>query len=257
MNSERTIPVLVWHKVSPRGEPGITVVSPERFRRQLAALRAAGAGPITLEEYQTRGGRQRTGGTHCLLCFDDAYACVEEHAAPQLLKLGWPATLFPVLGWIGRENGWDRGLLGRRFAHLDVDGIRRLLEAGWSLGLHGRSHRPLVGRGLDVLERELVESRAELELLFGRSVHAIAWPYGRCDRRAVRVAQAAGLRLGFGRCQPEHPLCRSRLMVYPLHGEAALRAMLAGAPPDALQRLAGLGARLSSWLGGRDAPQLV
>lgn len=246
----RAIPVLTWHKVSPSWEPGITVVSPARFRLQVEALRAAGARPLSLEDYIARDGKQEEGGRLCLLCFDDAYECVAEHAAPLLLKLGWPATLFPVLGWLGDWNRWDRGLLGRCFRHLDADGLRSLLDRGWSLGLHGRSHQRLCGRGLEVLEREVVEARAELELLFGRSVHAIAWPYGRCDRRAVRVAQAAGLRVGFGWCRPEHALCRERRMVYPPHGARALAAMLAGAPSDPWQRLAALGARLSSRIGG-------
>lgn len=253
MNSHRPIPVLTWHKVSPAPEPGMTVVSPARFARQLAALRRAGARPLSLEDYLAADGRQPAEGRHCLLCFDDAYQCVAEHAAPPLRELGWTAALFPVLGCIGGWNRWDRGLLGRRFRHLDEEGIARLLAQGWSLGLHGHSHRRLSGCGLEVLEREVVEARAELELRFDRPVRAIAWPFGCCDRRALLVAQAAGLRAGFGR-GPMHPLCRPRQMVYPPHGEAALAAMLAGAGPDLWQRLGGLGAALSARLGG---PRLV
>ena len=238
----KPIPVLVWHKVSPAWEPGITVVSPARFRVQVEALREAGARSVSLEEYAARNGRQEEGETLCLLCFDDAYECVEGEA-------------FPVLGFIGDWNRWDRGLLGRRFRHLDATGIERLLAAGWSLGLHGRSHRSLAGRSLDMLESELVDARSELELRFGRNVHALAWPFGVCDRRAVRVAEAAGLRLGFGGLDPAlpeaaHRMCRPRLAVYPPHGPARMRAMLEGAPPDRLQRLARLGARLSARLGG-------
>jgi len=251
----RPIPVLVWHKVSPAWEPGITVVSPARFREQVGALREAGARSVGLEEYAARDGRQEEGETLCLLCFDDAYECVADEAFPVLERAGLTGVLFPVLGFIGDWNRWDRGLLGRRFRHLDEGGIERLLAAGWSLGLHGRSHRSLAGRSLDLLESELVDARSELELRFGRNVHALAWPFGVCDRRAVRVAEAAGLRLGFGGLDPAFPeaahrLCRPRLAVYPPHGPRRMRAMLAGAPPDRLQRLARLGARLSARLAG-------
>src|SRR5207244_4205263 len=41
------------------------------------------------------------------LTFDDAYACVFEHAAPVLRGLGWPATVFVVTGRIGGWNEWD------------------------------------------------------------------------------------------------------------------------------------------------------
>ncbi|MDP2361692.1 MAG: polysaccharide deacetylase family protein [bacterium] len=254
----RPIPVLTWHKISRRREAGLTVVSPGRFLQQVEALVAHGARAISLEDYLGRRGRQGDDERLCLLAFDDAYVCVAEEAHPVLARRGLPATLFPVLDWIGLDNGWDRSLAGRPFRHLDEDGIARLLAEGWSLGLHGRSHRHLAGRGLAVLEQEVVKARAELELRFGRSVHALAWPYGRCDRRAVLVAEAAGLRLGFGNARgDDHPLCRRRHLVYPLHGPAALRAMLDGAPPDHLQRLAARGAWLASLVGGGHPPHLV
>lgn len=247
------IPVFTWHKVSPRWEPGITALHPRRFAAQIEALRAAGARAISLENWLQRNGLQDGDERLCLLCFDDAYECMARHAAPILAQANFPATLFPILDWIGRDNAWDRGLLGRRFQHLDESGIADLLAAGWSLGLHGRSHCHLAGRSLDVLETELVTARAELELRFGRIVHAMAWPYGRTDRRAMLVAQAAGLRAGFGRNGGGHPMCRPRLMVYH-HGPAAMRAMLEGRGEDRLQRVAGVGAHLSSLIGGRTAP---
>lgn len=252
----RPIPVLTWHKVSPRWEPGITVVSPQRFQRQVAVLVEAGTRTLSLEEYISRDGLQAEGENLVLLCFDDAYACVEEEAFPVLQRAGFTAALFPVLGWIGDWNRWDRGLLGRRFRHLDEAGIAALLERGWSLGLHGRSHCSLAGRPLEVLERELVEARSELESRFGRPVRALAWPFGLCDRRALRVAEAAGLRAGFGHLPRGLPaaglrLCRPRLAVYPLHGRRRLLQMLAGGGPDLLQELGARGAALSARIGGR------
>lgn len=244
----RAIPVLCWHKVSPRLEPGITVVSPARFQRQLEVLATDGWRSIAAPDYVARQGRMGADERLCLITFDDAYACVEEHAAPLMDRLGLQAVLFPVLGCIGGDNRWDRGLLGRRFEHMSGDAIERRLDHGWTLGLHGRSHRPLKGCGLETLDTELVEARAELECLFGQNVHLLAWPFGLCDRRSVRVAQAAGIRMAFGRCADEHPFCSRRSMVYPLHDEVAIRRMLAGAAEDRLQKLAGLGARLSASL---------
>lgn len=246
----RPIPVLTWHKVSPRREPGITALSPKRFQHQVKAMRAYGARAITLENWLQRKGMQEREEGLVLLCFDDAYACVAQYAAPMLAEAGFVATLFPVLDFLGKENLWDRGLLGRRFTHLDAAGIEALLEQGWSLGLHGRSHRQLAGRSLEVLDRELVTARSELELQFERNVHVVAWPFGRWDRRALLVAQAAGLRAGFGRGGNGHPMCRSRLMLYPHHDSSAVEAMLKGGSEDWIQRLAGLGASLSSFLGG-------
>lgn len=246
----RAIPALAWHKVDPRLEPGLTRVSPARFREQVAPL-AEGWRSLTAAEFIERRGLMAPHERLCLLCFDDAYEGVEDHAAPALAELGLAGTLFPVLDYIGRDNDWDRGLLGARFRHLSADGVERLLEKGWSLGLHGRRHRRLAGASLELLDSELVSARAELECLFGRSVHLLAWPFGVCDRRAVRVAQAAGLKLAFGRCALPHPFCLPRRHVYPHHGPRAVAGMLAGGPPDWIEALAARGARLSARLSGR------
>lgn len=248
--SERAIPVLAWHKVDPRLEPGLTRVSPGRFREQIRPL-ADGWRSLDAAEFVRRRGRMATGERLCLLAFDDGYEDVEDHAAPALAEAGLAGVLFPVLDRIGLDNRWDRGLLGARFRHLSEDGIRRLLETGWSLGLHGRSHRALAGASLQVLDDELVSARADLECRFGQTIHLLAWPYGLCDRRAARVAQAAGLKLAFGRCPEPHPFCLPRRHVYPHHGPRAVEAMLAGAGPDWIERLAARGAWLSARLSKR------
>jgi len=243
------IPVLTWHKVDTRREPGITRVSPGRFRGQVEHLADGGWTSLSAGEFVRRGGRAPRSERLCLICFDDAYDCVEVHAAPVLEDHGFSGVLFPVMDYIGRENRWDAGLLGRRFRHLDEGGIRRLLERGWSLGLHGRSHRTLRGASLEVLEREVVEARAELELRFDREVRLLAWPFGLCDRRAVNVASAAGIRLAFGSGERQHPLDLPRYMIYPPHGGRSLESMLRGGAQDPLQKLARAGARLSAKLG--------
>ncbi len=244
----RRIPVLCWHKISTRPEPGITVVHPDRFQRQLDAVSQAGYSTISASIYIERQGMMDDAERLVLFTFDDAYACVYEQAWPLMKARGFSGVIFPVLDYIGKDNHWDRGLLGRRFRHMNDAEIEDLLRAGWDIGLHGRSHIPLKARDLTVLDRELVEARAELECRFGRNVHLLAWPFGQCDRRSVRVAEAAGLRAAFGRGPDDHPFCRDRAMIYPNHGPMAMQRMLEGGADDFLQRLAAMGAWLSARL---------
>jgi peptidoglycan/xylan/chitin deacetylase (PgdA/CDA1 family) len=242
------VPVFCWHQIAPGPLPSPIRVSPATFRRQVQALAGAGAGPLSLEDYDACRGLRTPGSGACLLVFDDGYTGVRDHALPVLGELGWTAAVFPVLDFLGRRPGWDPARWLGNHAHLDREGLERLLDHGWQVGLHGRSHRPLDRCDLAVLDRELVEARAELELLLGILVRVISWPWGLSDRRARRLAEAAGLHLGLGRFGSEDPMDRPRSMVYSSHGPQHLEAMLAGRPPDLLQHLAALGAGLSAEL---------
>jgi peptidoglycan/xylan/chitin deacetylase (PgdA/CDA1 family) len=246
-----SVPVFCWHGVAPGLMPSPTRVTPATFGRQLDGLAAAGARPLTLAEFDAAGGKRPVGSRECLLVFDDGYASVLEHAYPALAARGWTAAAFPVLGFIGRTASWDPAQRLGRCRHLDHKELGFLLEAGWQVGLHGRTHCPLDRCGLARLDTELVTARAELELELGILVKVISWPWGLSDRRARRLAEAAGLHLGLGRHGSNDPMDRPRRMVYASHGPADLARMLAGAPPDLRQRAAAWGASLSAELARR------
>jgi peptidoglycan/xylan/chitin deacetylase (PgdA/CDA1 family) len=244
------IPVLCWHKVSPKLEPGITRVSPERFALQLHSLVQEGFRSLSAEEFLERKGLAVQGQKECLLCFDDAYACLVEHALPLMKSLGLTGVLFPALDHIGEDNRWDRGLLGTRFLHMDQTQIEDALGEGWSLGFHGRTHISLRSRDLACFENEILTAARELENRFERPLRLMAWPFGQSDRRSQSLAKTCGFQMAFGSARrPEFDLMDwPRYMIYPLHGPRAIQAFLQGAPRDILQHLAQRGATLSSLL---------
>ncbi len=247
----QAVPVLCWHEIAPGFLPSPTRVSPETFSRQLETLQQEGYRSLGLEHWVEGQGRAAPGERTVLLVFDDAYEGVYHHARPLLREAGYQATLFPVLDYIGRKANWDPAPRLRARTHMSEEQIAILLEEGWSLGLHGRSHRPLVGLDLEQLDAELVSARAELELRFDQLVKVISWPYGLSDRRARHLASAAGLRLGLGRFGGEGLFDLPRCMLYDSHGPQELRSLLAGTLPDRRQRWAARGAALSAWVASR------
>ena len=247
------VPVFCWHGISGGTLPSSTRVSRARFAAQLQGLADAQAQPLTLEDYDRQRGLRPVGSRQCLLVFDDGYESVLHHAFPLLAERGWTATVFPVLDFIGQRARWDPAAWLHAPRHLDRRQLNTLLDAGWQLGLHGRSHRPLDRCGLEVLDAELVSARADLELEFGLLIRVISWPWGLSDRRARRLAEAAGLHLGLGRAGSADPMDRPRRMIYGSHGPRAMARMLAGAEEDFRQRLAALGAGLSAELARRSS----
>ena len=104
------------------------------------------------------------------LSFDDGNSSDVEIALPALLERGLRASFFVVAGRLDRPGSLSR------------DDVRRLHEAGMTIGNHGMSHRPW--RGLDPARRreELVTARTVLQDVTGSRVHDAALPLGRYDR---------------------------------------------------------------------------
>jgi len=137
-----------------------------------------------------------------LITFDDAWASFAAHAFPELVKRGFPASLFVVVDYVGQRAGWDLALPGRRALHLDWAALRALVAAGVEIGSHTATHRDLRRLTPAQLEGELAGSRRQLEDALGVRVRAVSYPFGRCDARVVDAAAAAGYRLGFAMCPP-------------------------------------------------------
>ena len=240
------IPVLCWHQVAPGVIPQVTRVSPKCFQQQIEAVLRAGWTPLDPGEYLQRDGRAVPGEKSCLLCFDDAYRGVWEHAYPLLHAEGLRAVIFVPVNLVGDTNAWDPGVPGTKWQHADWQQLRALQEAGWEIGLHGASHRPLKGLSASVLQVELVQAGEKLEKQLGQSPRLLAWPFGLQDAKGCRLAATAGIRLAFGRSTTVHSLVLPRLMVYPWHSARCVTTMLQRNRPGPLQRLAARGARLSA-----------
>src|SRR5262249_31135534 len=87
---------------------------------------------------------------------------------------------------------------------LTWDHARQMLASGMSIGSH-TDHHPWLSRLSEADQRsELVESRARIEAELGRSITALASPFGVADAFNIttkRLAREAGYRLAFSLSQ--------------------------------------------------------
>ena len=70
--------------------------------------------------------------------------------------------------------------------------IRELRDAGFEIGSHTHTHRPLTGLSDDDARAELVRSREALERELGAPPSYVAYPRGLFAERHKRVAREAG-----------------------------------------------------------------
>ncbi|TDC81461.1 polysaccharide deacetylase family protein [Actinomadura sp. 7K507] len=179
----------MYHSVDHFHEdPHLVTVSPARFERQMAWLRARGlrgAGMAELLDAHADGRARGLVG----LTFDDGYADFATRAVPVLLRYGFGATAFIVSGRTGTYNAWDDG---PRKPLMTDDQIRTVADAGIEIGSHGRHHVSLPGTDDTELREELEESRAGLEEIIEGPVTGFAYPYGHATSREVEAVRAAG-----------------------------------------------------------------
>jgi peptidoglycan/xylan/chitin deacetylase (PgdA/CDA1 family) len=193
--AEGRLTLVGWHRI---GAGSGLSTSYDDFRRHLDTLEEWGARVLSLDDAVDRlavGDLPRRAVT---LTFDDGYASVLDVAWPELHRRGLPATLFAVSGYLdGRGRfPWDRAASSADARLADAAALRDAADAGLDIGSHTVTHRWLPGLDPADVERELKQSRHDLEDELGRPVASFAYPMGGWNARVRQLVDAAGYRVG-------------------------------------------------------------
>ena len=183
--------VLCYHAVSEAWEHELSI-GPALFERQLGSLVRRGFHGVSALD--APGGDRR--GLH--VTFDDAYTSVA-NALPILERLQIPATVYACTSYAddGRPLAVPE-LADEAAAHPDElatmgwDGLRSIAERGVEIGSHTISHPHLPRLSDAELERELRDSKTQIEDELRRPCRVLAYPYGEHDARASKIAEQAG-----------------------------------------------------------------
>ena len=238
--------ILCYHAVSDEW-PERFAVSTGQLGEQVEYLLGRGYRPATFAE-AVAGTVPRA----LAVTFDDAFRSVPERALPVLSDLGVPATVFVPTSLVGGplHIGYERWLDTPHRDELVAaswDQLASLIEAGWEIASHTRSHPYLTRLDDESLHRELSESRAELQDRLGRPCGTLAYPYADVDARVVDAARSAGYAAAatiFG-CfhAARDPLRQPRVVVYRhntlarfrLKARPRLHALMASRPIRAIR----------------------
>lgn len=193
---------LCYHSIADHGPPFVSVAG-DAFERQLALLRRLGFESGSLDDLAALARGERPRARLAFLTFDDGYLDNHEVARPLLEAYGFRAILFviPPLLDGGLPLAWPR-VEARRRSHPEVMRsmtwamAESMAEAGHDVGSHTLTHPRLPDLADAELERELRESRAQIEARLGRC-SAIAYPFGVSSARVEVAAAAAGYSFGF------------------------------------------------------------
>jgi peptidoglycan/xylan/chitin deacetylase (PgdA/CDA1 family) len=188
--------VLCYHAVV-EGAPQRLAVRRETLESQLRSLLRRGYRPVTAADAVERRGRL----LH--VTFDDAYRSVAD-VLPLLADLAVPATIFACTDYArdGRpfdvpELREDAAADPAAFATMDWPALRAAASGAVEIGSHTVSHPHLPRLSDAELERELRQSKDELEDQLGSTCRYLAYPYGEEDDRVRAAARRAGYDAAF------------------------------------------------------------
>jgi peptidoglycan/xylan/chitin deacetylase (PgdA/CDA1 family) len=183
-----TAPILLYHHVTDASDKleSRYNVNPEKFEEQMKWLYDNGYQTITvtaLADLMRNGGEipQRP----VLITFDDGNLDNYQYAYPILKKYGFVATLYMVDNYI---NGKDM---------ISSDQLKELIQNGWEIGSHGRSHTKLTAEGVDLAD-EIRLSKLDMEEKLGVTINSFAYPFGEINDEVIRLTVSYGFTSAVG-----------------------------------------------------------
>jgi peptidoglycan/xylan/chitin deacetylase (PgdA/CDA1 family) len=251
LQNRRDIPILTYHSLDESGS--VTSVRPRFFHEHMRSLARRGFVGISLSELLDGWDDiAPLPARPVVLTFDDGFANLLEHAAPVLSELGFRATIFVVSGHCGQTNDWPNQASDiPRLPLLSWSELTQMATAGFEMGAHSITHRPLTEITQTEAEREIVESKETIEGRLGRPVNTFAYPFGvfsRANYEVVRAHFRAACSVELGKARHEsdrHQL--PRLDVYYLR-HPALFQLFETLPGQAYLGLRGAGRNVRAGL---------
>lgn len=180
------VPIIMYHSVSAQADPANrTNVSLVTFERQMCYLKEHRYNVVTLEALaELIKNKKKIPPRSIAITFDDGYQNNYTFAYPVLKKYNLPATIFIILGEVGRPEG-DR---------LDWGQIKQMQASGLiTIGSHAIGPEPLVNfKSEKELRRQIYDSQRLLVEKLGVPVRVFSYPGGFFDRKIRGMVIAAG-----------------------------------------------------------------
>lgn len=186
------VTVLGYHDFSSQKKATEMLISTEKFRMQMQAIKNLGLQVISMEEFlQWKRGEKKISDKSVLITIDDGWKSVYTEAFPILKEYGYPFTVFLYTNYV---DGGGSALTSAM--------IKEMQQNGCTIGCHSISHpypkkiRSERAKGDDsfttYLHKEMGDSKTTLEKKFGQKVLSYAYPGGFITEEMLPVAKDCG-----------------------------------------------------------------
>jgi len=156
-------------------------VSPDDFKAQMKWLKDHGYQAVTLDQvYNAWFKGAEIPEKPVVISFDDGYKGQYVYARPVLRTLGWPGVLSLIVNTLNPGGELSTAL------------VRQLINDGWELDSHTETHADVATLSGAELQREVGQSRADLQHQFHVPVNFFCYPSGSYDAQAEQAVKDAG-----------------------------------------------------------------
>ena len=196
--SPGTLRILMFHRVVDTLEPDILAVTPFAFAQQMAWLREEGWQVLPLKEALIRLEKGSLPERAAAITFDDGYRDNYEEAFPILSRFGFPATVFPVTGFVLGESE-HRRYRGRTpsVPYLTPSHVREMKSGGIDFGGHTHTHPLLPTLSPEAAHDEIMKAKKLLEEWTGEESTLFAYPNGAYRKEHFRILNDLGYEAAF------------------------------------------------------------
>ena len=167
--------ILTYHSIDDSGSA--ISCSREAFLRHVAWFSSAQVPVVSIPELL----EMPDSADGLSITFDDGFQNFGDFAAPRLLALGVPVTVFAVTDRVGHSNAWSGTSDIPRLPLLTWEQLAALHGAGVQIGSHTRTHPDLTRLSPAAMRDEIHGSADVIEANIGAHPSVFAYPYGSVD----------------------------------------------------------------------------
>ena len=157
-----------------------------RFERQMQVASCL-AKPVDLRHIEGLPASTRA----VAITFDDALESFLENAAPVLIRLKIPVTVFAVADALGSKPKWGESYYSPDERVMSAEQLCKLANLV-TVGSHTLTHANLATLESHAALQEIAVSRRKLETLLNRPVTLFSFPFGVFNSSTVRQCREAG-----------------------------------------------------------------
>lgn len=191
----KMIPVLCYHRVIkevPEGIKNGIYVTEKLFDEHLNYLHKNGYQTITINELIDNNINTEK---KVIITFDDGYEDNYTTAFPLLKKYNFSALIFLVSGLT--SNQWDAATGEVLAEMMNDEQIKEMHNYGIEFGAHTVTHSNLIKTDLETAQREIKNSRSDLENRLGFEIKYFAYPYGNYNNEIKKITREAGFEAAY------------------------------------------------------------
>jgi peptidoglycan/xylan/chitin deacetylase (PgdA/CDA1 family) len=183
--------ILYYHSISDA--PIRSSVNPVAFESQIEYLMRSGHRVLPLSEVTGRlVSRSPLHDKSVVITLDDGFADNYDHAFPILARVGFAATIFLTVGYIGTDRLPTLTRTDFVPRPLSWEQVKEMRAHGVEFGSHTLTHPMLSRVPLGEARREIADSRRMLEDKLGVAVPFFCYPRGDFNEAVKRIVSEEG-----------------------------------------------------------------